>query len=89
MPAEPTEDQVFSYQALEKAIDLAQTILDDENSVSNQCDYAIYYLYLTLNGTGSDIGASFAGFYKGEGKGPGEGYGMGGYGGFDTYFGLN
>ena len=88
MPAEPTEDQAFSYQALEKAIDLAQTILDDENSTSNQCDYAVYYLYLTLNGTGNDIGASFAGFYKGEGKGPGEGYGMGGYGGFDTYFGL-
>jgi nucleoid-associated protein YgaU len=77
-----TDEQKLSYSALEEAIQLAETTLADANSSNSECDFSVYYLYLTLAGTSGDIGAAFAGFYGVNGwdtQNP--------YQGFDSYFG--
>jgi hypothetical protein len=77
-----TDEQKLSYSALEEAIQLAETTLADANSSNSECDFSVYYLYLTLAGTSGDIGAAYAGFYGVNGwdtQNP--------YQGFDSYFG--
>ena len=76
-----TDDQKLAYAALEEAIKLAEETLADETSYNSELDFYVYYLYLTLNGTGSDIGAAFAGFYGVNGWGF-----KNAYPGFDTLF---
>lgn len=64
-----TGEQKFAYAALEEAIKLAEATLADETSYNSEYDFYTYYLYLTLAGTGKDIGAAFAGFYTGADAG--------------------
>jgi nucleoid-associated protein YgaU len=76
-----TDEQKLAYSALKEAIQLAETTLADENAANSECDFSVYYLYLTLAGTSGDIGAAFAGFYGVNGwntQNP--------YQGFDSYF---
>lgn len=44
------------------ALQRAQEVLDDPGAVPEQLTYQVYLLYLTLHGSGDDIGASFAGY---------------------------
>ena len=76
-----TDDQKLAYAALEEAIKLAEETLADETSYNSEMDFYVYYLYLTLNGTGNDIGAAFAGFYGVNGWGF-----KNAYPGFDALF---
>jgi len=64
-----TAEEIFAYTALEEAIELAEKTLADETSLNSEYDFYTYYLYLTLAGTGKDIGAAFAGFYTGAAAG--------------------
>ena len=79
-----SENQKFAYAALEEAIKLAEETLADETSYNSELDFYVYYLYLTLNGTGNDIGAAFAGFYGVNGWGF-----KNAYPGFDALFAEN
>ena len=77
------DNQKFAYAALEEAIKLAEETLADETALNSEYDFYVYYLYLTLHGTGDDIGAAFSGFYGVNGWGF-----QNAYLGFDGYFGL-
>lgn len=50
-----------AYNELSTAIARAQTVLNSEKSPM-LLDYQVYLLYLTLNGTNNDIGATFGGY---------------------------
>ena len=80
-----TAEQKFAYETLEEAIKLAEATLADETSYNSEYDFYTYYLYLSLAGTGNDIGAAFAGFYSGKEAGFDWGF-KNAYPGFDALF---
>ncbi len=80
-----TAEQKFAYESLEEAIELAEKTLADEASLNSEYDFYTYYLYLSLAGTGNDIGAAFSGFYSGKEAGFNWGF-KNAYPGFDALF---
>ena len=80
-----TAEQKFAYTSLEEAIELAEKTLADASSLNSEYDFYTYYLYLSLAGTGNDIGAAFSGFYSGKAAGFDWGF-KNAYPGFDALF---
>ena len=80
-----TAEQKFAYDSLKEAIELAEKTLADEASLNSEYDFYTYYLYLSLAGTGNDIGAAFSGFYSGKDAGFNWGF-KNAYPGFDSLF---
>ena len=80
-----TAEQKFACTSLEEAIELAEKTLADASSLNSEYDFYTYYLYLSLAGTGNDIGAAFSGFYSGKAAGFDWGF-KNAYPGFDALF---
>ena len=87
LTADATAEQTFAYNALVEAIELAEDTLSNPKSLNSEYDFYTYYLYLSLAGTGKDIGAAFAGFYSGKDAGFDWGF-KNAYPGFISLFGL-
>jgi len=61
LAAHPDAPEAAAQQLL-ASLQKAQEVYDDAASVPEQMTYQVYLLYLTLHGSGDDIGAKFAGY---------------------------